>query len=162
MQRNVLLHLHVTCTEWYTTILVVHYLQPHSQAYDQGDKQCLTSATSTQDFWQCFNPLTIDDKCTRHATLAARYQLAQSVLKIGFALAKRQDRGRWVGSPRGAVHMAAALADQRRALVGSGWTISCLVNTNGPRNHSSRLVGAPFLNLQAAFSQLECSLVREP
>ena len=35
------------------------------------------------------NPLTTDDKCTRHATLAARYQLAQSVLKIGFALAKK-------------------------------------------------------------------------
>ena len=27
--------------------------------------------------------------CTRHATLAACYQLAQSVLKIGFALAKK-------------------------------------------------------------------------
>ena len=34
----------------------------------------------------CFNPLTTDNKCTRHATLAARCQLAQSVLKIGFAL----------------------------------------------------------------------------
>ena len=35
------------------------------------------------------NPLTTDDECTRHATLAACYQLAQSVLKIGFALAKK-------------------------------------------------------------------------
>ena len=35
------------------------------------------------------NPLTTDDECTRHATLAARYQLAQSILKIGFALAKK-------------------------------------------------------------------------
>ena len=43
------------------------------------------------------NPLTIDDECTRHASLAACYQLAQSVLKIGFALAKRWDRGRWAG-----------------------------------------------------------------
>ena len=33
--------------------------------------------------------LTTDDECTRHATLAACYQLAQSVLKIGFALAKK-------------------------------------------------------------------------
>ena len=33
------------------------------------------------------------NKCTRHATLAASYQLAQSVLKIGFAIAKRCDRG---------------------------------------------------------------------
>ena len=38
---------------------------------------------------QKFNPLTTDDECTRHATLAARYQLAQSILKIGFALAKK-------------------------------------------------------------------------
>ena len=104
-----------------------------SQAYDQGDKQCLTSATSTQDFWQCFNPLTTDDKCTRHATLAARYQLAQSVLKIGFALAKRQDRGRWVGSPRNAVHMAAALVGCRKALVSTGLAISLLFDTNGRR-----------------------------
>ena len=30
-----------------------------------------------------FNPLTTDDESTRHATLVACYQLAQSVLKIG-------------------------------------------------------------------------------
>ena len=35
------------------------------------------------------NPLTTDDECTCHATLAARYQLVQSILKIGFALAKK-------------------------------------------------------------------------
>ena len=33
--------------------------------------------------------LTTDDEYTHHATLAACYQLAQSVLKIGFALTKR-------------------------------------------------------------------------
>ena len=35
--------------------------------------------------------LTTDDKCTRHATLAlaACYQLVQSILQIGFALAKK-------------------------------------------------------------------------
>ena len=38
---------------------------------------------------QMFNPLTTDDECTRHETLAACYQLAQSILKIGFALAKK-------------------------------------------------------------------------
>ena len=38
------------------------------------------------------NPLTTDDECTRHAT--GCYQLAQSILKIGFALAKRWDRGK--------------------------------------------------------------------
>ena len=31
----------------------------------------------------------LDDKCTRHATLVACYQLVQSTLKIGFALAKK-------------------------------------------------------------------------
>ena len=56
------------------------------------------------------NPLTTDDAIWRRLTLAACYQLAQSVLKIGFALAKKADRGRWVGSPWSAVHMAAALA----------------------------------------------------
>ena len=30
-----------------------------------------------------------DDECTCHATLAAYYQLAQSVLKIGFLLTKK-------------------------------------------------------------------------
>ena len=37
----------------------------------------------------CLNPLTTDDECTHHATLDARYQLAQSVFKIGFVLAKK-------------------------------------------------------------------------
>ena len=46
-----------------------------------------------------------------------------------------------------AVHMAAALADCRTALVGTGGTISHLVSTNGCRNHSSPLVGAPFPDL---------------
>ena len=35
------------------------------------------------------NPLATDDKCTCHETLAACCQLVQSVLKIGFALAKK-------------------------------------------------------------------------
>ena len=35
------------------------------------------------------NPLTTDDECTHHANLAARYQLAQFILKIGFALVKK-------------------------------------------------------------------------
>ena len=36
-----------------------------------------------------FNLLTTDDECARHATFAACYQLAQSVLKIGFEQQKR-------------------------------------------------------------------------
>ena len=44
------------------------------------------------------NPLTTDDKCIHHPTLATCYQLAQSVLKVGFALAKKVwDRRRWAG-----------------------------------------------------------------
>ena len=51
--------------------------------------------------------------------------------------------GGWV-SARGAVHMAAALAGGRKAMVGTGWTI---VSTNRLRNHSPPLVVAPFLDL---------------
>ena len=54
--------------------------------------------------------------------------------------------GGWV-SAWGGMHMAAALAGYRRALVGTGWTISRLVSTNRLRNHSPPLVGAPFLDL---------------
>ena len=50
------------------------------------------------------NPLITDDECTRHATLAACYQFAQSVLKIGFALAKRWDREGRRFSAQGAMH----------------------------------------------------------
>ena len=35
------------------------------------------------------NPLTTANECTHHATLGVSYQLAQSVWKIGFALAKK-------------------------------------------------------------------------
>ena len=35
------------------------------------------------------NPLTTDDAIWRRLTLAACYQLAQSVLKLGFVLAKK-------------------------------------------------------------------------
>ena len=50
-------------------------------------------------------------------------------------------------NPTYAVHMVAALAGYRTALVGTCWTISHLVATNGCRNHSSPLVGAPFPDL---------------
>ena len=49
-------------------------------------------------------------------------------------------------SARGAVHMAAALAGCRKALVGTGWTISHLVSTNRLKNHSPPFEGAPFLD----------------
>ena len=46
--------------------------------------------------------------------------------KIGFAVAKRWEGGGGQVSARGAVHMAAALASCRKALVGTGWDISLL------------------------------------
>ena len=63
---------------------------------------------------------------------------------------------------RHAMHVGAAMAGCRTALVGTGWTISHLVSTNGHRNYSSPLLGAPFPDLQAVFSQAEHSLVGEP
>ena len=47
---------------------------------------------------------------------------------------------------RHAMHIVAALADCRMALIGTGWTISYLVSTNRYRNHS-HFVEAPFLVL---------------
>ena len=43
------------------------------------------------------------------------------------------------------MHMAAALAGCRMSLVGTSWTISHIVSMKGHRNHSSHLVGVPFL-----------------
>ena len=40
-----------------------------------------------------FNPLTTDDAFWRNQILAACYQLAQSILKIGLALAERVGQG---------------------------------------------------------------------
>ena len=42
---------------------------------------------------QAVNPLTTNDDCSRHRNLAACYQLAQSVLKIGSTLAERVGQG---------------------------------------------------------------------
>ena len=55
----------------------------------------------------------------------------------------------------------AALAGSRTALVGTSWIISHLVSTNDHINHSSPLVGTPFLGLQAVFSEEDCFLVGE-
>ena len=69
------------------------------------------------------NTLTTNNAFWHCLTLAACYHLAQS--------------------SRHALHMVAALAGYRTALVGTSWSISHLVSTNGHRNHSSPLVGAP-------------------
>ena len=44
------------------------------------------------------NPLTTDDAFQHRQILATRYKLAQSILKIGSALAERVGKGRWVGT----------------------------------------------------------------
>ena len=50
--------------------------------------------TTLSLFLECeLNPLTTDDAFWRRLTLAACYQLAQSVLKIGSALAERVGQG---------------------------------------------------------------------
>ena len=66
------------------------------------------------------------------------YQLAQSVFsKDRFCASKNGGIGGGGRvSARGAVHMAATLAGYRKALVGTGWTISHLVSTNKLRNQS--------------------------
>ena len=48
-----------------------------------------------------FNPLTTDDAIWHRLTLAACYQLAQSVLKIGFVLAKKVGQGEVAGFQHG-------------------------------------------------------------
>ena len=45
------------------------------------------------------------------------------------------------------MHMVAALAGCRKALVSTGWTISGLVSTNRLRNHSPPPVGATISGL---------------
>ena len=74
----------------------------------------------------------------------ACYQLAQSVLKIGFSLTGIGGGGRV--SAWGAMHMAAALAGCRKALVGTGWAISLLFDTNGRRYRVHSVLAAVFIN----------------
>ena len=59
------------------------------------------------------NPLPTDDAFWRRQILAACYQLAQSVLKIGSALAERVGQGEVGGST--------ALPGSASALPGSAW-----------------------------------------
>lgn len=74
----------------------------------------------------CLNPLTTNDTYMHCLTLDAYYQLMQSILKTGFALAKGWERGWWAGfSFTGVKHMVGC----RMALV-TGWTICYLVGAN--------------------------------
>ena len=103
-------------------------------------------------YLRTFNPLTTNDAIWHHLILATCYQLAQSVFEgtCRFCASKKGGiaEGGWVLA-QGAVHMLAALAGCRKALVSTGWTISHLVSTNRLRNHSPPLVGAPILDLHS-------------
>ena len=68
------------------------------------------------------NPLITDDECNRHATLAACYQLAQSVYENRFYVSTKGGGGRV--SAWGAMLMAGTLAGYKKALVCTGWAIS--------------------------------------
>ena len=63
-----------------------------------------------------FNPLTTNDDYSRHRNSAACYQLAQSVLKIGSALAERVGQGEVGG---------------RTTLADSAWRLLQLAIENG-------------------------------
>ena len=80
---------------------------------------------------QVFNPLTTNDDYS-HQNSAACFQLAQSVLKIGSALAEREkwwDRGRWVAD---SAWRLLQLAIERKGLVSTGCPVLVLSCTNGP------------------------------
>ena len=51
--------------------------------------------------------------------------------------------GGW-GRPQGDLHMVAVVAVCRNALVGTGWSNSCLVRTNRLRKHCSHIVESSF------------------
>ena len=95
------------------------------------------------------NPLTTNDDYSRHRNLAACYQLAQSVLKIGSALAERVGQGE-VGGCTALADSAwrllqLAAAGYRMGQVSSGWPVLLLSCANGRRKRYFHLVGAPFL-----------------
>ena len=95
-------NLHISCIHYQciiaevslpTTTLILqlceHIIQSHHRIWSACEVAVLPSCS--------INPLTTNDDNSRHRNLAACYQLAQSVLKIGSALAERG--GGWV-SPR--------------------------------------------------------------
>ena len=62
--------------------------------------------------------------------------------------------------PQDDLHMVAVVAVCRNALVGTGWSNSCLVCTNRLRKHCSHLVKSSFLAVKA-FSALNGCLLAE-
>ena len=56
------------------------------------------------------------------------------------------------------MHMVAVVAVCRNVLVGTGWSNSCLVCTDGLRKHCSHLVGSSFLAVKAVLALNGCLL----
>ena len=69
--------------------LQLRMIQPWPDQLDQFQHLCYSTYACFDQWSENINPLNIDDAIWHHLTLAARYQLVQSVLKIGFALAKK-------------------------------------------------------------------------
>ena len=93
-----------------------------------------------------FNPLPTNDAIWHRQILAACYQLAQSVLKIGSALAERVGQGE-VG---GCTALADSAWRRLQLPVEKPWSMPdepfvCFLAQNGCRKRSFHLVGTPFL-----------------
>ena len=86
------------------------------------------------------NPLTTNDEYSRHRNSAACYQLAQSVLKIGSALAERVGQGEVGGATAVADHawrlLQLAIEKARSALDGP---LFCFLVQTGVENGPSTL-----------------------
>ena len=113
----------------------------------------------------CFltNPLPTDDAFWRRQILAAFYQLAQSILKIGSALAEMVGQGEVGGStarPDRAWWWLQLPVEKPWSMTGGPFV--CSSCTNGCRKRSLHLVGTPFLAIWAAFSPEQRSLVGGP
>ena len=67
--------------------------------------------------------------------------------------------GGW-GYPQGDLHMVAVVAVCRNALVGTGWSNSCLVCTNRLRKHCSHIVESSFLAVKAFSALNGCLLAK--
>ena len=92
---------------------------------------CVQLLISKFQYLDEINPLTTDDAFWGRQILAACYQLAQSVLKIGSALPER--RGGWVHCS-GWQCMAAVAAACRKAQVNATWSIGCFLAQTGVKN----------------------------
>ena len=71
-----------------------------------------------------FNPSNTSDTCTSQATLAACYQLTQSILKDRFCASKKRGLGEVGGHSLNMPWTWQLSWQVGKALVGSGWVVS--------------------------------------